>query len=93
MSFVNYTVGAPGYSGSEMTVPVGNQTTPPFSDAVKTGYEFGAPNPGDLGLLNSPIYNTAGIAVNGWQTLQTGGEGGGGSTRPTSGMIYPRGTG
>lgn len=93
MAFVPYYPGEAGYSGASITTMTGLGL--PTSNSMKEGYVVSAALEGSLEVTKSPLYNSQGAVINGWQTLQLGDGGGGdgGSTRPVSGMIYPRGTG
>lgn len=57
-----------------------------------TTYDQGSSYPSSLSALMSNAVNTSGIVkpLGGWVAYTEGG--GGGSTRPVTGMIYPRGT-
>ena len=92
MAFVPYYPGEAGYSGASITTMTGLGL--PTSNSMKEGYVVSAALEGSLEVTKSPLYNSQGAVINGWQTLQTGEDPDpGGSNRPTSGMIYPRGTG
>ena len=90
MAFVDWVLNNPGYDGIEdpEEVLLENRPDPPRVEVFPaTDVRIG-----DMGLIVSPVFNTDSTVVNGWQTLSGGGDSGG-STRPTDGMIYPRGQG
>ena len=89
MAFVNWIPNNPGYTSTERSDRVG-------ADDVDTGQTLAirkANLGGSLQVLYSPGVDTSGMVkpFGGWLTY-TGG-GGGGPTRPTTGMLYPRGQG
>lgn len=97
MAFVPYSPGDAGYTGqlvnfvSGYSIPI---APGPYADSAVVGLNAGDVFDGTLSVTKSPLYNPQGLVVDGWQTLQTGEDPDpGGSNRPTSGMIYPRGTG
>ena len=98
MAFVPYYPGDPGYSSTGLVIYTGFAVPlvpGPYADNAVRGLEFVNPEEGALGATKSPLYNQQNLMINGFQVLEidSGSGGGGGSTRPVSGMIYPRGTG
>ena len=92
MAFVNWVPNNSGYSGVEVTTAVGD-------GSAEKGYKIGvvkSPLNSSLQGLFSPATNTSGMVkpFSGW-IAYTGGGGGPdpGPTRPTTGMLYPRGQG
>ena len=100
MAFVNWVLNNPGYAGVEDPKEVGveNRPNPPRLISSPDSYV----RIGDLELTMSPVFNPDNASVNGWQVFG-GGQcpecpecpecPPGGSARPTTGVLYPRGQG
>ena len=87
MAFVDWILNNPGYTGVESTSNVGAENRPAVINS--SGIAGTNINTGSLDVFLSPLYNPDNTAINGWQTVG----GPGGSARPTTGMMYPRGQG
>lgn len=96
MAFVSWAPNNPGYTYRELTARADVGYHDP-TDAPKKAVYWDRILRADLQVLYSPAVNTSGIVkpYSGWITYGSGGGGdpGGGSTRPTTGMLYPRGQG
>lgn len=95
MAFVNYVPGAAGYLGTLDPEEVLTwQFTTNFQETLVSPLNV---QPGSTALLTSPVFNPDNLALSGWVTIGDGGEcpecPPGGSERPASGMLYPRGQG